>query len=212
MLAILLRQGQSRKTRLGHGGKHGPGGSPGSTWFPARWTVRHVPGGCHASFDRVRRHRTAGSGRMSGRGAGRSDLLRSRSPRWISATVRATRPVAYHALLEQFDHVVVPSWSCAAAIRAHYRELFNNDPAWHARAEAVAGCTYELLSYLVDIRGSLPEPVARFATATYHDSCSGLREFGIETPPRRCSRVSRACRCARSKAARPVAASAARFA
>ena len=132
-------------------------------------------------------------------------------PALDSGDREGARPVAI-ALLEPFDHVVVPFESCAAAIGAHYRELFNNDPAWHARAEAVAGCTYELLSYLVDIRGWLPEPVARSATATYHDSCSGLREFGIETPPRRCSRMSRACRCARSKAARPVAASAARFA
>ena len=40
------------------------------------------------------------------------------------------------ALLEPFDHVVVPSGSCAATIRVHYRELFHDDQAWLARAEA----------------------------------------------------------------------------
>jgi L-lactate dehydrogenase complex protein LldE len=89
------------------------------------------------------------------------------------------------ALLEPFDHVVVPSGSCAATIRVHYRELFHDDQAWLARAEAVAGRTYELLSYLVDMRGWLPERVGLSAAATYHDSCSGLRELGIETQPRR---------------------------
>ena len=45
--------------------------------------------GRNASFDRVRRHRPAGSGRTSGRGAAGSDLLR---PRWIPATMWAHAP------------------------------------------------------------------------------------------------------------------------
>ena len=97
----------------------------------------------------------------------------------------AASPNGTIALLEPFEHVAVPSGSCAATIRVHYGELFDDDPAWHARADAVAGRTYELLSYLVDMRGWLPERVSLSATATYHDSCSGLRELGIEAQPRR---------------------------
>ena len=61
------------------------------------------------------------------------------------------------ALLEPFDAAIVPSGSCAATISHHYPDLFRDDPAWHACARAVAGRTYELLGYLVDIRGWSPE-------------------------------------------------------
>jgi L-lactate dehydrogenase complex protein LldE len=88
------------------------------------------------------------------------------------------------AMLEPYDAVVVPSGSCAATMRVHYPELFADDPRWLARARAVAGRTHELLSYL-DQRGWRPTGVALAASATYHDSCSGLRELGIAAQPRR---------------------------
>ena len=88
------------------------------------------------------------------------------------------------ALLEGHDAVVVPSGSCAATIRVHYPELFEHDPAWLARAEAVAAQTYEIMAYLDEVRGWRPD-TALSSTATYHDSCSGLRELGIKAQPRR---------------------------
>jgi L-lactate dehydrogenase complex protein LldE len=88
------------------------------------------------------------------------------------------------AAFEDFDHVVAPSGSCAGMIRAHYREALADDPAWLPRAEALGARTHELLSFLVDVRGWRPESVALAASATYHDSCSGLRELGILAQPR----------------------------
>ena len=88
------------------------------------------------------------------------------------------------AAFEGDDHVVVPSGSCAGMIRAHYREALADDPAWLARAEALAARTHELLSFLVDVRGWRPAQVSLAASATYHDSCSGLRELGIFAQPR----------------------------
>ena len=88
------------------------------------------------------------------------------------------------AAFEGYDWVVTPSGSCAGMIRAHYTEALADDPAWLPRAQALAARTYELLSFLVDIRGWRPEGVALPATATYHDSCSGLRELGILQQPR----------------------------
>jgi L-lactate dehydrogenase complex protein LldE len=88
------------------------------------------------------------------------------------------------ALLEGHDAVVVPSGSCAATIRVHYPELFEHDAAWHPRAEAIAAKTYEIMAYLDEVRGWRPD-VALAATATYHDSCSGLRELGVKAQPRR---------------------------
>jgi L-lactate dehydrogenase complex protein LldE len=89
------------------------------------------------------------------------------------------------ALLEPYEFTVVPSGSCAATIRSHYPELFHDDAAWHRRALALAAKTHELLSFLADVRRWSPRDVALSATATYHDSCSGLRELGIAAQPRR---------------------------
>ncbi|OHC90099.1 MAG: Fe-S oxidoreductase [Sphingomonadales bacterium GWF1_63_6] len=87
--------------------------------------------------------------------------------------------------LEPYEAVVVPSGSCAGTIRCHYPELFDDDAAWRARAQAVAAKTFEVMAYLDEVCGWKPEGVALPATATYHDSCSGLRELGIKAQPRR---------------------------
>ena len=88
------------------------------------------------------------------------------------------------AAFEDFDHVVVPSGSCAAMIRVHFPEALEGDAAWAARAVALGAKTHELLSVLVDVRRWHPDNVSLQASATYHDSCSGLRELGVLAQPR----------------------------
>src|SRR3712207_2447638 len=83
------------------------------------------------------------------------------------------------------DYVVAPSGSCAGMIRAHYPELFDDDPNWLPRANALAAKTYELTSFLVDVMGVTQVDASFSGTVTYHDSCSGLRELGVRTQPRR---------------------------
>ena len=85
---------------------------------------------------------------------------------------------------EPFDYVVVPSGSCAGMIKMHYAEVLANDPKWLPRAQALAAKTWELMSFLVHVRNFRPKGVTLKATATYHDSCSGLRELGILEQPR----------------------------
>lgn len=87
--------------------------------------------------------------------------------------------------LEPYEAIVVPSGSCAGTIRCHYPELFLTDPDWLPRAQAVAAKTFEVMAYLDEVCGWKPEGVTLPATATYHDSCSGLRELGIKAQPRR---------------------------
>jgi L-lactate dehydrogenase complex protein LldE len=89
------------------------------------------------------------------------------------------------AAFEPYDYVVAPSGSCAGMIRAHYPTLFDDDSALQKRAQALAARTYELVSFLVDVRG-VSRVAARFeGTITYHDSCSGLRELGVKQQPRK---------------------------
>jgi L-lactate dehydrogenase complex protein LldE len=83
-----------------------------------------------------------------------------------------------------FDYLVVPSGSCAGMIRTHYPQLFERDSAWAARAEGLAGRTYELTSFLTDVLAVTGVSARLEGTITYHDSCHGLRELGIHDQPR----------------------------
>jgi len=83
-----------------------------------------------------------------------------------------------------FDYVVAPSGSCMGTLRQGYPELFADDPAWRARAQQLAGRAHELTSFLVDVLGVREVDARLSATATYHDSCAGLRELGVKQQPR----------------------------
>ncbi|MEL6964209.1 MAG: (Fe-S)-binding protein, partial [Pseudomonadota bacterium] len=85
---------------------------------------------------------------------------------------------------EAFDYLVVPSGSCASMIKVHYKEALADDAAWLARAEALSVKTHELMSFLEDVRGYKPSGVRLNQSASYHDSCSGLRDLGIYKQPR----------------------------
>lgn len=89
------------------------------------------------------------------------------------------------AAFADYDYVVAPSGSCAGMVKVHYPQLFADEPDMRARAEDLATRTWELLSFLVDVRG-MSEVAARWTKrATYHDACSGLRELGVKEQPRR---------------------------
>ena len=89
------------------------------------------------------------------------------------------------AAFDGYDHVVVPSGSCAGMLRVHYPSLFEDDPDWGPRAQDLAGRTHELTSFLVDVMGVQAVNDQRHdATVTYHDACSGLRELRVKAQPR----------------------------
>ncbi len=88
------------------------------------------------------------------------------------------------AVFEGFDYTVLPSGSCAGMIARHYPTLFADDPVWGPRARALAERTFELTAFLNDVLKTSPRPSRCPGTATYHDSCSGLRELGIKRQPR----------------------------
>lgn len=84
-----------------------------------------------------------------------------------------------------YDYVVAPSGSCAGMLKSHLPFLFENDPNLRARADRLAERTFELTSFLVDVRGFEPRPGSgRSETFSYHDACSGLRDLGVKTQPR----------------------------
>jgi len=108
-------------------------------------------------------------------------------PAYNSGNRGDTRTIATRviAAFEPYDYVVAPSGSCAGMIREHYPRLFADEPPMQKRAQALSARTYELVSFLTDVRG-VSRVAARFdGTITYHDSCSGLRELGVKQQPRK---------------------------
>jgi L-lactate dehydrogenase complex protein LldE len=89
------------------------------------------------------------------------------------------------AAFEPYDYLVAPSGSCAGMIKKHYAGLFADDPEWSLRAAALAEKSFELVSFLTDVLGVASVKAAHSGSVTYHDSCSGLRELGIQAQPRR---------------------------
>ncbi len=69
-------------------------------------------------------------------------------------------------------------------IKKHYPGLLGDDREWGPRAEALSKKTHELISFLTDILGVATVAATFTGAVTYHDSCSGLRELGVEAQPR----------------------------
>jgi L-lactate dehydrogenase complex protein LldE len=61
-------------------------------------------------------------------------------PGFNSGATKTAAALAHQIIIhfEQFDHVVVPSASCAAMIKVHYAEALANDPLWLPRGNALA--------------------------------------------------------------------------
>ena len=108
-------------------------------------------------------------------------------PAYNSGDRRAAKDIACATVraFEPYDYVVAPSGSCAGMIKAHYPELLDDDQVWCERARALARRTHELIEFLVDVRGMAKVEASYDGLATYHDSCSGLRELGVKAQPRK---------------------------
>ena len=85
---------------------------------------------------------------------------------------------------EPYEFVVLPSGSCAGMLRRHYLGLFAGHGDWEPRARALAEKTFELVSFLTDVRKVEKIDLKFSRQVTYHDSCSGLRELGLWAQPR----------------------------
>lgn len=80
--------------------------------------------------------------------------------------------------------VVVPSGSCADMLVHQAPSLLADDPAWSARAAALASRTFEFSQFLVDVLGVTGVPAATSGVLAYHACCHGLRGLGVDAQPR----------------------------
>lgn len=107
-----------------------------------------------------------------------------------NAGARAEAADIVRGIIDRFaavDHVVVPSGSCAAMIVHHWPTLFADATPDQDAARALSRKTWELTSFLVEVRGMTAADIAVSwpGTAVYHDGCSGLRELSVRDQPRR---------------------------
>lgn len=109
-------------------------------------------------------------------------------PAYSSGDRKAARALAEKFVeeFESYDYVVIPSGSCGGTVKTHYTDLLADDPGWLARMERLAPRVYELTDFLHNVAklDRLPDAGARPQCVTYHDSCSGLRELGVQQQPR----------------------------
>lgn len=82
------------------------------------------------------------------------------------------------------DYIVAPSASCVGFVRNYYKKLFENDAA-AIDAANIGKNIYELSDFLVNVLQQTHFDAVLEGTATYHDSCAGLRECGIKNEPRK---------------------------
>ncbi|WP_019141600.1 (Fe-S)-binding protein [Noviherbaspirillum massiliense] len=111
-------------------------------------------------------------------------------PAYSSGDRKAARALAekFVSEFEGFDYIVIPSGSCGGTVKTHYTDLFSDSPSWLARMERMAPRVYELTDFLQNVvkldKLPLPEKGGFQGCITYHDSCSGLRELGVQAQPR----------------------------
>ncbi|MCB0397190.1 MAG: (Fe-S)-binding protein [Flavobacteriales bacterium] len=79
--------------------------------------------------------------------------------------------------------IVSPSASCAGMIKNYYEDLFKNT-ALHNQYRTMQKNTFELSDFLVNFLKITDIGARLEGKASYHDSCAGLREYGIKREPR----------------------------
>ncbi len=111
-------------------------------------------------------------------------------PAYSSGNKAAARELAEKFIqdFEGFDYIVIPSGSCGGTIKTHYEDILAGHPALLERYARMQPKVYELTDFLVNVvkldKLPAPAPGSFRGTVTYHDSCSGLRELGVQRQPR----------------------------
>ncbi len=108
-------------------------------------------------------------------------------PSFNSGYWKETRTLATKFLndFESADIIVSPSASCTGFIKNYYKKLFEEDKKQLDKVNEITPRIFEFSDFLVnqikktEFGSVFPHKV------TFHDSCAGMREYGIKTEPRR---------------------------
>ncbi len=108
-------------------------------------------------------------------------------PSFNSGYWKETKTLAIKFLndFENADIVVSPSASCTGFIKNYYKKLFENDEAQLKRTELIVPRIFEFSDFLVNHLKFIDFGAEFNHKITFHDSCAGLREYGIKDEPRK---------------------------
>jgi L-lactate dehydrogenase complex protein LldE len=81
------------------------------------------------------------------------------------------------------EYIVSPSASCIGFIRNYYPKLMENS-SLHNETKQLKTKAFEFGEFMIKVLNVDDVGAVFNATATYHDSCAGLREVGIKSEPR----------------------------
>jgi L-lactate dehydrogenase complex protein LldE len=80
--------------------------------------------------------------------------------------------------------IVAPSASCTGFIKNYYQKLFAEDAEWLLKVDDLTPRIYEFTDFLVNKIQRTDFGAEFNHRVTFHDSCAGLREYGIKDEPR----------------------------
>jgi L-lactate dehydrogenase complex protein LldE len=80
-------------------------------------------------------------------------------------------------------YIVAPSASCTGFVKNYYGEMFNNS-VLHNELKQIKNNMFEFSDFLVNVLKITNIGASLKGVGTYHDSCAGLREYGIKQEPR----------------------------
>ena len=90
--------------------------------------------------------------------------------------------------LNDFHHaeiIVSPSASCTGFIKNYYKKLFEEDQKQLEKVNEITPRIFEFSDFLVNQIKKTEFGAVFPHKVTFHDSCAGLREYGIKTEPRK---------------------------
>lgn len=100
---------------------------------------------------------------------------------WEEARTVATKFISDFS---EANLVVSPSASCSGFVRNYYPELFKDD-SFKSKAVLTGKKVVEFSDFLVNQLKVLDVGAEFNHKVTFHDSCAGLREYGIKKEPRK---------------------------
>lgn len=107
-------------------------------------------------------------------------------PSFNSGYWKETKTLAVK-FLEDFKNaeiIVAPSASCTGFIKNYYRKVFADDSTLLKKTEELTPRIFEFSDFLVNHIKKVEFGTVFNHKVTFHDSCAGLREYGIKKEPR----------------------------
>ncbi|MBK6284325.1 MAG: (Fe-S)-binding protein [Draconibacterium sp.] len=107
-------------------------------------------------------------------------------PSFNSGYWKETKTLAVKFLndFEKADIIVAPSASCTGFIKNYYKKVFVEDTVLLEKTNQLTPRIFEFSDFFVNHIKKLEFGSVFNHKVTFHDSCAGLREYGIKKEPR----------------------------